>query len=208
MNGAYAADPKQRNQHFGRADDAHDFSHQGTAVDQATILQAMALRRTRRTSPANASGDPEATRLAAIGLLARRDFARQELTVRLIARGFAEDTVRNILEALAHEGILDDGRYAQNYVLYRAGRGYGPLRIAAELRQRGVPDEAIGVALEGGPDWSALARKVRAAKFGPQPPADWAQRAQQARFLQYRGFSSDHIRAATGVEPDTGFTDL
>jgi regulatory protein len=43
---------------------------------------------------------------------------------------------------------------------------------------------------------------VRTAKFGRQPPASWADKARQARFLQYRGFSSDHIRAATGADPD------
>jgi len=45
------------------------------------------------------------------------------------------------------------------------------------------------------------------AKFGLEAPASWAQRARRARFLQYRGFSSDHIRAATGAEPDTGSID-
>jgi SOS response regulatory protein OraA/RecX len=38
------------------------------------------------------------------------------------------------------------------------------------------------------------------AKFGAQPAASWAQKARRARFLQYRGFSADHIRAATGVD--------
>jgi regulatory protein len=48
---------------------------------------------------------------------------------------------------------------------------------------------------------------VRRAKFGLQIPTSWVQRARQARFLQYRGFSSDHIRSATGADPDTGFAD-
>jgi regulatory protein len=78
------------------------------------------------------------------------------------------------------------------------------VRIAAELRRSGLAAEPIEAALAAGPDWNALARKVCRAKFGPQPPASWAQWARQARFLQYRGFSSDHIRAATGAEPETG----
>ena len=81
------------------------------------------------------------------------------------------------------------------------------MRIAAELRQRGIAPELIEAALASGPDWRALARKVCRAKFGLQPPGSWAERARQARFLQYRGFSSDHIRAATGAEAETGFTD-
>jgi SOS response regulatory protein OraA/RecX len=41
-------------------------------------------------------------------------------------------------------------------------------------------------------------------RFGPQPPQNWPEQARQARFLQYRGFSMDQIRAATGasVEAD------
>ena len=105
---------------------------------------------------------------------------------------------------LAREGILDDARYAQNYIVHHAGRGQGPVRIAAELRRRGLADELIDAALESGPDWKALARKVCRTKFGLEPPTSWTQRARQARFLQYRGFSSDHIRAATGADPDTG----
>jgi len=149
-------------------------------------------------------GDAQAARLAAISLLARRDFASRELCERLTRQGFEETTATSVLAELAREGVLDDGRYAQNYVAYRAGRGHGPVRIAAELRRCGLASDLIEAALAGGPDWNALARKVCRGKFGPQPPASWAQRAQQARFLQYRGFSSDHIRAATGAEAETG----
>jgi SOS response regulatory protein OraA/RecX len=34
------------------------------------------------------------------------------------------------------------------------------------------------------------------------PPGDYHERAKQARFLQYRGFSSDQIRAALGSGED------
>ena len=142
-----------------------------------------------------------------MALLARRDFTSQELRAKLDAKGFATAATAAVIADLIRAGLLNDERYAQNYVAYHAGRGQGPVRIAAELRRRGLATDLIDGALAGGPDWGALARKVRRAKFGPQPPASWAQRARQARFLQYRGFSSDHIRAATGMEPDTGFSE-
>jgi regulatory protein len=111
------------------------------------------------------------------------------------------------IEELAASGTIDDARYAQHYVTYHSGRGQGPIRIGAELRRHGLPAALVESALAGGPDWGALARRVRRAKFGTQEPVSWAQKARQARFLQYRGFSSDHIRAATGADPDAGFTD-
>ena len=151
--------------------------------------------------------DAEATRVAAIALLARRDFASRELSERLIKQGCEEALAARIVAELLGQGVLDDARCAQNYVTYHAGRGQGPVRIAAELRRRGIAPELIEAALASGPDWRALARKVCRAKFGLQPPSSWAERARQARFLQYRGFSSDHIRAATGAELDAGSMD-
>jgi regulatory protein len=76
------------------------------------------------------------------------------------------------------------------------------LRIASDLRKHGLSGESIEAALAGGGDWHALARKARVGRFGPKPPGSWAEKARQARFLQYRGFSSDHIRTATGADPD------
>jgi regulatory protein len=139
--------------------------------------------------------------------LARRDFTGRELTERLVRQGFEEATAGGVVAELLRERLLDEGRYAQNYVAYHAGRGQGPLRIAAELRRNGLTGELIDAALAAGPDWSALARKVCLAKFGPSPPESWAQRARRARFLQYRGFSSDHIRSATDADADIGFSE-
>jgi regulatory protein len=146
--------------------------------------------------------DPGAVRAAAITHLARRDFAQLELHEKLTSRGFDADTVASVLAELAGERLLDDERYAHNYVSLHGRRGQGPVRIAADLRQLGLPGELIEAALASGPDWHALARSTRIARFGAKPPASWAEKARQARFLQYRGFSSDHIRTATGAAPD------
>jgi len=146
-------------------------------------------------------------RTAAIALLARRDYAHAELEARLLSRGFAASEVTAAIDELAAAGAVDDARYAQHYVAYHSARGQGPIRIGAELRRHGLPVALVEAALAGGPDWCALAHRVRRAKFGTQQPASWAQKARQARFLQYRGFSSDHIRSATGADPETGFTD-
>jgi regulatory protein len=146
--------------------------------------------------------DPEEARTAAVALLARRDFASKELHERLAARGFEAPAVEAALASLGAEGTLNDARYAENYVTCQAGRGRGPVRIAAELRMRGLAAELIEAALAV-PDWRAAAGAARTRRFGEAAPADWRERVRQARFLQYRGFSADHIRAATGADPDT-----
>ena len=151
-----------------------------------------------------AAADPEAIRAAAVTLLARRDWLTGELSAKLQGAGGDPQVVAGVIAELARERLLDDARYAEHYVASRAERGQGPLRIAADLASLGAPRELIEAAVAAGPDWRTLASAVRRRKFGAEPPDSWAERARQARFLQYRGFSSDHIRAATGadLEPD------
>ena len=148
--------------------------------------------------------DPEAIRAAALTLLARRDWLTGELSAKLQAAGSDRQATSDVVAELLQERLLDDSRYVERYVASHAERGQGPLRIAADLAALGAPQELIEAAVASGPDWRALAGEVRQRKFGTTPPDSRAEKARQARFLQYRGFSSDHIRAATGadLEPD------
>jgi len=146
--------------------------------------------------------DPQAARSAAVALLARRDFSSAELRGRLARKGFDASAVGEAIAELVEERALNDGRYAANFVRYEAARGHGPVRIRVELQALGLSGEQIEAALVEGPDWQTLAREVRVRKFGPEPPVEWPQKARQARFLQYRGFSSDHIRLALGADFD------
>ncbi|HEY4210585.1 MAG TPA: regulatory protein RecX [Steroidobacteraceae bacterium] len=139
---------------------------------------------------------------AAVALLARRDYATGELSLKLAAQKFEQDAIAGALEALKGRHALDDARYAENYVSYHAARGQGPERIRSDLRAFGVLEELIAAALAAGPDWRGLARQQRERRFGPEIPAKWVDKARQARFLQYRGFSSDHIRSALGPDFD------
>lgn len=68
------------------------------------------------------------------------------------------------------------------------------MKLAYELRQRGVSDAIVEAVLNDNCD-SELerAREVWRKKFAA-PPADAAEKARQMRFLQGRGFSSGVIR--------------
>src|SRR3569833_431405 len=163
------------------------------------------LRRRRGGGPAKAEAkakDPDAARCTAVAYLARRDFASSELRQKLEFQGYDKEVVATVIGQLIQDRALDDARYAEHYVAYHSERGYGPLRIAANLRSLGIPDPLIDCALGTGPDWRKLAYEVRIRKFGAETPQEWAEKTRQARFLQYRGFSSDHIRAATGADFD------
>jgi regulatory protein len=150
------------------------------------------------------SGDPNHSYQYAIALLARRDYSSGELTRKLEQRGYLEHAVGPVVEELLATNKLNDERYSQNFVAYRARRGHGPARIRGELKTSGLGRSIIDDAVKGedAPDFLKLARAVRSRKFGPEIPLDRKERARQARFLQYRGFSNDHIRAVLDEDPE------
>ena len=156
--------------------------------------------------------DPNHARLYAVFLLSRRDYSSNELRKKMKGRGYLEEAIAPVLEELLATNTINDRRYGSNVVAYRARRGQGPVRIRNELRKAGVAAEDVEAAVTGEgegqagrdtPDFVKRAREVRTRKFGPEVPKDRKERAKQARFLQYRGFSNDHIRAALeGDLPD------
>jgi regulatory protein len=88
---------------------------------------------------------------AAVGALARRAHSCYEMRKYLERR--ASDRGRafapNVIARLKAEGLIDDARYAALFArAHAANRRQGPLRIARELRARGVADRHIRVALE------------------------------------------------------------
>ena len=136
-------------------------------------------------------------------LLSRRDYSGSELSDRLAAKGFEAPVIAGVVEQLRERGYLDDARFAAHYVSAHASRGQGPQRIRRELEDLGVAGEIVAEALANGPDWGQLARETRGRRFGPEAPQGWPEKARQGRFLQYRGFSPDHIRSALGApDPD------
>ena len=125
--------------------------------------------------PSNSStADAKAVEAAAVRLLARREHSTEELRRKLLAKGYRPDTIEPVILKLA-----------------------GPVRSRAELRQQGIPDSQVEEALRRAEvDWVERVREVRRRKFGATPPRSLGERAKQARFLQYRGFDAEQLRAA------------
>ena len=127
-------------------------------------------------------------------LLARREHATGEMRKKLIGKGIAAPLVDAALEKLVAEGLLSDRRFVEAFLLSRKNRGYGPLRIQAELRQRGIDDELIADHIDPRDElWADSIRAVWCKRFGNRLPQDMKERARQARFLQYRGFTNEQI---------------
>ena len=147
---------------------------------------------------------PDAVRRTAMDLLARREHGRVELTRKLRQRGACPDMIDAALDRLTEEGLLSESRYLESYINYRAGSGYGPLRIREELGQRGLARGDIEEALrECGFNWQEQLEDTWRRKFSGQLPADAKERARQGRFLSYRGYPLEMIgRLLSGREFD------
>ncbi|WP_455217463.1 regulatory protein RecX [Kaarinaea lacus] len=145
--------------------------------------------------------DRNALRKKALDLLARREHSVSELHQKLtshakkkeIDTGLATGTI----DELQQEGLVSDERFTEAFIHYRQNNGYGPVRIQSELRERGVSEKIQGAYLDfADPQWLDQAALVRRKRFGDGLPEDYKERARQARFLQYRGFTTDQARQA------------
>jgi regulatory protein len=149
------------------------------------------------------SPEPGDLRERALRLLARREHSRTELFRKLERAGFTRDDIGPLLDAFEAKNWLSDHRFAESYVADHRARA-GSVKLAYDLRQRGVSDSIIESVLGDNRD-SELerAREVWQKKFGTAP-ADAAEKARQMRFLQSRGFTPEVIRRAISGADDRG----
>ncbi|OGO93812.1 MAG: hypothetical protein A3F41_06705 [Coxiella sp. RIFCSPHIGHO2_12_FULL_44_14] len=131
---------------------------------------------------------------SAMGLLAMREHSQWELQRKLIDKGFALETVEQVLTGLMERGLQSDNRYAELYVRQRMEKGMGPVRIAMELRQRGVSDYLVRKYLaQDVTSWSIVLSLAWQKKYRSRPPGNTQEYAKQVRFLLHRGFESAEV---------------
>lgn len=137
--------------------------------------------------------------------LARREHTFAELEQKLGQRHPDDDPelIREVLEQLRTESLLSDERFLESFIHYRMGAGMGPIKIAYELRAKGVSDSDIngGLGLYQRSDWLESALKQLRRRF-PGRPVDMKARQKAWRFLQQRGFDADVVARAV----DTAWT--
>ena len=164
------------------------------------MKQANRTRLNQQEEPEDCGQPDRRTALnKAVAYLARREHSAFELQQKLERSGIAADLVTEVVGDLQRQGLVSDQRFAEAYIRFRSGKGYGSQRIEMELNEKGIDRSLISLALEcSNCDWMKLASNVRTKKFGAGQPADYRERARQARFLQYRGFTGEQIRIALG----------
>lgn len=150
----------------------------------------------------------------ALNILARREHSRVELARKLEQR-FPDqaDSVTETLDRLAEQGLQDDQRFAEAFFRSQLERSRGPIRIRHEARQKGVAEAMDAQLAQADVDWFELALAAATRKLASDDPAQPKVQARLARFLAYRGFDGDCVRAVlaqlrkTSLDDDFEFVD-
>lgn len=155
------------------------------------------MKRPKRDSPRD---KPDAY-AKALGLLVRREQSERELETKLSQGGYARSDARAAIDTLKSRALQSDTRFAELLVRSRASQGYGPRRIAAELRSHGITDAEVASAIASQDcDWNALAQRQLLRRFGRKPAGDIKERGRRAAFLLRRGFDAATVSAITRAD--------
>ncbi|OPL07733.1 MAG: hypothetical protein AVO33_03625 [delta proteobacterium ML8_F1] len=132
----------------------------------------------------------------ALHFLAYQARTMGEVEARLLKKGHAPGAVRQVLDRLRDEGLVDDAAYARDYAAFAGGR-YGRIKILNYLRNKGISKEILEhLEIEESP--RSAQRELRK-KFGDTLDTtryeDWVR---GARFLTQRGFTYETVKKVLG----------
>ena len=112
-------------------------------------------------------GSKFSARERALGWLTWREYAAGELTERLLRTGFSRDEVEQLVFDLQQQGLQSDDRFAEVFCRHRVGQSFGPARIRAEMRSRGVEATLVDHHLKQiETDWFELATELCRRRYG------------------------------------------
>ena len=99
--------------------------------------------------------------------------------------------LKKALSKLQSQNYQSDQRFANEFIQMRFNQGKGPIKIAVDLKQRGIDNFDLSAY-----DFFALAKEVRVSKYGEVLPSNHKEKSKQQRFLQSRGFGFDEINSS------------
>jgi regulatory protein len=139
-------------------------------------------------------------------LLARRAHSEQELTDKLIAKGFTAPAVARTVDRLKTQGYLDDACLAADQAERLRARGFGSEGIRAKLAQKGLSSNSVEQTLETSgenQDWKS-AQRLLASRFSADALKEPQTYARAFRLLLRRGYSQEVLESLLGSVPEDG----
>ncbi|WP_439287753.1 recombination regulator RecX [Lonepinella sp. BR2904] len=140
-----------------------------------------------------------------INLLARRDYSEYEIRCKMQQKAFSQEDIDQALAHCQQRHWQSDQRFAENYLNFRANRGYGVNRIKQELRQlKGVSSQIIQNVIEQSEiNWSDIALSVLNRKFPQyQNKLDLKTKQKIWRYMLSHGFYAEEFADYIGSSSD------
>lgn len=158
-------------------------------------MQKTLRKRLRQLKPKASTSTPgRDAYFVAVDLLSRREHSRVELETKLSKKGFDQEQIDSAMEQLLKHGLQSDERYLEDFVRSRVIKGSGPLKIAHELRARGIDSSTLSDYLNNqNIDWFEVASATYQKKYRSDQSMDAREKAKRVRFMQSKGFPSDII---------------
>jgi len=135
-------------------------------------------------------------RKKAMDYLSRREHSRYELYKKISTHNFNKDLINQELDLLIRDGLLSDERFVEAFIHSRKKNGKGPLKISAELQQRGADESLINKYIEEieNSEWLDSAKQVVEKKLGNNQQLDYDNQLKMMKFLNNRGFTIDQVK--------------
>ncbi|GHV28442.1 hypothetical protein FACS18948_7250 [Clostridia bacterium] len=130
---------------------------------------------------------------AALKYLAIRDRTTAQVREHLRKQEHPEESIEYAVERLTFRKILDDARFASNWIAERARKGYGEERIARELAGKGIGSEQSGdIEAAGSSDSAQKLAERYIRRYG----TDINTKRKAYAALRRRGFTNEQAKAA------------
>jgi regulatory protein len=110
-------------------------------------------------------------------------------------RAKVSDAIHAVIDDLLEKKYLSDERFTEVYIRSRGNRGFGPIKIEAELKSKGVSNNLIQDHLDKGAAlWFDNAKAQYQKKYADSPINDYSAWTKRANFMQSRGFTMEQIQ--------------
>ncbi|MCH8055333.1 MAG: regulatory protein RecX [Deltaproteobacteria bacterium] len=147
-------------------------------------------------------GSPEEALKRAFKFLSYRARSEVEIRLKLTQLGFSQKITETTLEKLRSLNLLNDETFARGWAREKGEvRGYGPLRVERELRQKGVAQSLIGRIVQetfGQQETKERAKKLLEKRFRGKDLSDRKTLHRAIAFLQRRGYRDSVIAELIG----------
>jgi len=151
---------------------------------------------------------PQQAMNRAAALCARSEQAASDLREKMMKWGLTPDEATRVLQQLTQQGFIDEGRYARAFVKDKfTFNGWGRIKIAHQLRQKGIAAATIDGAMLAIDDDTYRQRLLELLRSkwrtvqGKDPRTAWAA---MMRFAASRGFeatlASDCVKQVTRLD--------